>query len=369
MSLRRPVNLLSANPYPVNGTSRNLTLFPWRDPVQSDHFRGGGFGLKGLRRTWHLAQTLKSFLIEAQTIYTDMPLIILCAALCARRVRRIIEVNGIYSEEWVTKGYLSGPTDVRYHLMRLVEGWAMRSAHAIIAVSAGLRDYLIHEFHVSPERISVIPNGIELSTLNASESLQLNLPPGPLAVFVGSFRPWHGVDNLIRALPYTLARIPSLKLVLVGDGPTRAVCEQLAQSLNVQKAVLFVGYQPQASTAAYISAADVCVYYPDYNIRGYGFMGDPIKLREYMAAGKPIATIRVNNFSEMLEQEQSGVVVEPGHQRFGEALADLLCHPERARALGVNGRRAVAGRYEWSVIADRILTVIDDAPVSAPDSA
>ena len=360
--------MLTATPFPVEEPSASLTQCPWLNPGQSGQFRGDAFGLEGLRRIWRLALTLKSFLTKAPMVYTDIPLIVLCAAIYARRVKRIVEVNGIYSEEWVTKGYLAGKSDVRYHFMRALEGWAMRSAHSIIAVSPGIRDYLIHEFRVKQGRITVIPNGIDLSTVNAKDSFQLALPPGPLAVFVGSFRPWHGVDNLVRALPYALARVPSLKLILVGDGPARAQCEQLAQSLGVQKAVLFVGYQPQARAAAYISAADVCVYYPDYNIRGYGFMGDPIKLREYMAAGKPIVTIRLSNFSEIVEQEQSGVVVEPGHQRFGEALAELLSHPEGARTFGANGRRAVADRFDWSIIADRILSVLDDHPVSAvPD--
>lgn len=309
---------------------------------------------------------MKAFVTAARIVYTDQPLVALYAACRARQAVNVIEVNGIYCEEWITKGRVRDRQDVRYRLLREVEGWALRHAHAVITVSPGLRDYVVRELRVDPGRVHVIPNGIDTAALTRTANGspirdRLGIDNVPIAMFVGSFRAWHGVENLIRALPFALALAPALTLVLVGDGPTRPACEAFVDELGLRRSVVFAGHQPPEMVPEWIAAAAMCLYYPSYDVQGYGFMGDPIKLREYMAMGKPIVTIKLPNFAEVVETEHCGLAVEEGHRAFGEAMAALALHPDQAARLGENGRRAVEARYDWGTIVGQILAILDKA--------
>lgn len=323
------------------------------------------FSLSGIQQIRMLFREMRTFLANARVVYTDQPLAVLCTAYIARQAVSAIEVNGIYCEEWITKGRVRDRQDMRYRIIRGIEGWALRKAHAVIAVSPGLQDYIIREFHVDPARVHVIPNGLDMAAIHRAANGhhvrdRLGVDSAPIALFAGSFRAWHGVHNLIRALPHALALVPTLKLVLVGDGPTRPACETLVDELGLRGSVVFTGHQPPEEVPGLIAAADVCLYYPQYNVQGYGFMGDPIKLREYMAMGKPIVTIRFPNLAEIVEAEDCGRVIEGGHRAFGEAMAELILHPAQAIQLGENGRRAVETRYDWAVITNQILQILDE---------
>ena len=83
-----------------------------------------------------------------------------------------------------------------------------------------------------------------------------------------------------------------------------------------------------------------------------------MKLREYMAMGKPIVTSRLRNFAETVEKNQCGIVVDDGPEAFGHALADLILDQARAKSLGENGRKAVAHGNDWTTVAGRIIQVL-----------
>jgi glycosyltransferase involved in cell wall biosynthesis len=314
-----------------------------------------------LSRGIPMIRHLRRFSQQQDCLYTDSPVTWLGIAGRGRSV--VIEVNGIHSEELVKKGVFAGD-GVLFRLYQKLEQVCYRQVQAIIAVSPGIKDYLIGQFGISAEKITVISNGIDL-TFFKSESdrnslrRKLKLPACEIAVFVGSFRPWHGVKNLIRALPVAIRRYPNLTLVLIGDGPCRDAIQRLVVEMNLKQHVLFLGSQPHHQIPQFIHAADICLYYPSYEVAGYGFMGDPIKLYEYMAMGRPVIVPAVPNFADVVTREKAGVVVEGNQEAFGEAMADLLSQPVLCREMGNNGQAAMRARYGWEHITQRIAARIE----------
>ena len=155
-----------------------------------------------------------------------------------------------------------------------------------------------------------------------------------------------------------LREIPNVKLLLVGDGPSKDKIERMAEEFSQN--VIFVGLQPQEKIQNYISVADICVYFPNYNVRKYGFLGDPIKFYEYMAMEKPVVTTKIKNFALVLERENCGVLVEPDHEKFADAVVDLIKNPEKARELGINGRKAILENYNWEKSAGMLINTCGD---------
>lgn len=347
---------------PTHGTER-LRQYPLQSLQDAAALRRNAFRPSWVMRLCRLIAEFREAIRQTRCLYTDSPLVGFCALVTPGRRSVVIEVNGILSEEWVVAGRIPNRHDIRFHVMRYVERISYRTADALIVVSSGLKAYLIGEYGIPPARIHVIPNGINPRLLNTPPDgqrvrRQFNIGDEPLAVFVGGFRPWHGVPNLIRMLPAALSRVPALKLMLVGDGPARPDAEKLAAELGMADRVLFTGYQPPGLVPDLIAAADACLYYPDYSVGPYGFLGDPIKLREYMALGKPVVASRLKHFADIIEQHACGVVVDPEPEAFGHALADLILDPDRAKRLGNNGRQAIANGHDWDAVAAQILRIL-----------
>jgi glycosyltransferase involved in cell wall biosynthesis len=126
--------------------------------------------------------------------------------------------------------------------------------------------------------------------------------------------------------------------------------------LKLQNSVIFAGQQPISILPQYIDASDVCVYFPRE-----GFMGDPLKLREFMAMGKPFITVNQPNYGEYISRENTGLVVEPNEEIFGYAIANILDDPDKATILGKKGKEVVEEMYDWKVISNKIISITDSA--------
>ena len=84
--------------------------------------------------------------------------------------------------------------------------------------------------------------------------------------------------------------------------------------------------------------------------------GIPHKLFEYMAAGKPVVAPRMGFIEKYVSETECGILVEPGNaQMHADAILCLLTHPDEARRMGENGRRAVLQRYNWEKESERLL--------------
>lgn len=222
---------------------------------------------------------------------------------------------------------------------------------------------MINEYYITPTKISVIPNAVDPDLFNPNSSKRTirekyNLNGDPVIIFVGSFKPGQGLENIILAFKFVLKEVPNVKLLLVGDGPSKAKIERMAEAFSQN--VIFVGQQPQERIQSYIAVADICVYFPNYNVRKYGFLGDPIKFYEYMAMEKPVVTTKIKNFAHVLEREKCGVLVEPDHKKFADAVVDLINNPEKARKLDINGRKAILENYNWEKSAGMLINTYGD---------
>jgi glycosyltransferase involved in cell wall biosynthesis len=86
----------------------------------------------------------------------------------------------------------------------------------------------------------------------------------------------------------------------------------------------------------------------------------PVKMFEYMAAGLPVIASRFPLWQEIVEGNACGVCVDPGDPAAIAAAIDHFCrHPQLARRMGENGRRAVHTRYNWHSEADKLAAFYD----------
>ncbi len=225
---------------------------------------------------------------------------------------------------------------------------ALRSSRKVIALSQSLSEAAAAQ-GVDPAKITVIPNGVDAKFFSPNGN-----PREPVILFAGSLIERKGVAGLIEAMAVVRRRHPEYRLVLIGDGPQRAELESLARRRDLADGVRFTGNLVPSEVARWMRRAELFVL-PSLE------EGQGVALLEALASGTPCVGGAVGGIREMLSPDW-GVLVPPGDsQALGNAALDLLEHADRRRAMGQAAASDVRERYDWPVIARRILAVYEEA--------
>jgi len=248
----------------------------------------------------------------------------------------VIEVNApLASERLVTEGLAFR------RLAEASERRALLRADRVVAVTSALKEILVAE-GVDARKIVVMPNGADLREFDAASEEDVaafraeHALQGAVVGFVGFVRPWHGVDMLFKALdsPELLEEAP-FTAVVVGDGPAIEALRVRAAKGALAGRVRFTGAIAPERIPAAIKALDVAA---QPAATPYAC---PIKLVEYMAAGRAIVAPDQDNVVEVLGRE-AGLLFRPMDALdLRSAIRRLLLEPERRASLGRAARRRV----------------------------
>ena len=260
----------------------------------------------------------------------------------------ILEVNAPLIDEQRTHRVLVDEQAADAALQEQVQ-----AALATICVSDPVRDWVIAR--TEGTRVFTVPNGVNVHRITP----QPESPGAPVVTFVGTFKPWHGVDVLLRARAQAHK---DWQLRIIGDGPMRAELDDLARSLGID--VDFRGaVAPDAIPQHMAGTAIGVAPYPAMDTDSDQYFS-PLKVYEYMAAGLPVVASRVGQLPEIMGE--SAYLVPPSDpEALAEALDALVANPvERAR-VGSDNRRQAEREHSWTGTVDHILAhagVKEDVP-------
>ncbi|MGC9670555.1 glycosyltransferase family 4 protein [Planosporangium sp. 12N6] len=232
-----------------------------------------------------------------------------------------------------------------------VESWLAGESDRVVVCSHYMRWEVNHLFGVPPDRIDVIPNGVEPQLWqvdqHAVDSARLRYSgAGPLLGFAGRLVYEKGVQDLITALPELRALHPGLRLVVAGDGPHRPELQEQVGRLNLHRVVSFAGFLG-SGLAPVMAAADTMVVPSLYEPFGM------IAL-EAAAAGTPVAAASTGGLKEFVEPGRTGMTFIPGDSAaLARMVSRLLSDTEGARRMARTANRVVIDRYSWDAIAAR----------------
>lgn len=237
------------------------------------------------------------------------------------------------------------------------------AATALIAVSPGVATYLENTCPAAVGRIHVISNGVDPSRFPTErfERRPEADKHAPFTIgFLGTLKPWHGLDVLMDAFARLHAETPDIRLLVVGDGPERESIEAAAVRHGVASAVRLTGAVTPSQVPDWLYRMDVAVApYPASS----DFYFSPLKIHEYMAAALPVVTSRVRDLDRVVEQGVTGLLYTPGDPvALAAVLRRLQRDPGLCRRLGAAGREKVLRQHGWDSVAARILQLIDREP-------
>jgi glycosyltransferase involved in cell wall biosynthesis len=231
-----------------------------------------------------------------------------------------------------------------------LEHAAFEAASLIVCVSEGLRETLIAG-GAPAAKIATVPNGVEVDRFCVKGDTYENGLAGKIVVgFVGSLKPWHGVDVLAEAFS-RLVSDPRFHLLVVGSGPESKTIKKLMRKHPDR--ITHVARIAHSEVPRYVRAMDVTVApYPPLE----RFYFSPLKVLEYMAAGRPIVASRIGQLCELIRSGETGVLVPPGDaDALAGAIRELADDPDRRRALGRAAAEEARQSHRWTDRAARIL--------------
>ena len=240
-------------------------------------------------------------------------------------------------------------------LARWMECRIWNGADPVMVVSEPLRKLLIEEAAVAPGRIRVLPNAVDAKWFAANRNAtRADSQKGQEFVlgFVGSFKAWHGADFLLSVFEDFHKREPSSRLLLIGDGPLKDGLQERTYKSGLGKAVTFTGIIPHEEIRDYLVTVDVALApYPALE----NFYYSPLKLFEYMAAGRAVVASSTGQVAQIIRHRVNGLLYEPG-DRAGllKCLCELRNDPALGEELGRNARKA-SEEFTWERNAARVI--------------
>lgn len=232
----------------------------------------------------------------------------------------------------------------RYH-----ERLLKNLAHHHICNAQALKELLVEEYGIPPERVSVIHNGVDVERFRPLPGVcwHKRSRHSPVVMSVGRLVPDKDQETMLRAFASVAAENPRVELHLYGDGPLRGELERRRGELPAHVA---------RRTHLLPGRLDLERVYPKAFLFALSSLreGLPNVVLEAMASGLPVVSTAVDGVPEVVRPGVTGLLTPPGDaEALAEAMHGLLRTPELAAGMGRAGRERAERKFAFCRVARR----------------
>lgn len=313
------------------------------------------------RRAWNWLSFARSLWRERHSM--DRPDVVigssphLFAALAAERLARrwnvpfVFEVRDLWPESIVAA---SGRRGLAYYALAPVAKHLYRQADQIMVLAEGVKRYL-SEAGITPEKVTVIPNGVDPSAFDTARTARNPTSPFTLS-YIGAHGPANGLETVLAAA--AMLRDRDVRFSLVGDGPVKAKLQTRARQLDLDN-LEFRDPVPKHRIPEVLAEADAgLMVLRSAPLFSYGV--SPNKLFDYFAARLPVVCNVPGEVARYVAAAGAGVQAEDSSaEALVGAVETLLERSETEReVMGQGGRRWVEARRSRDRLADRLDAVL-----------
>jgi len=303
---------------------------------------------RSIREILHVTKTFSPDIIHSHNIFFTTSLVgVLVKQLYKRKLAVTAHLGDIQNLALVGQLKAFSARCYERSLGRII----LASSDKVIAVSNSVLRHLV-SIGVPSEKIAVIPNGVDLEefnpAVNSNKDEQINV------IFVGRLLPNKGLEYLIEAAKSVVSkRSNGIKFKIIGDGSHKAPLENLVKRKGLGNYFDFLGKIPKVSDVL----QDGGIF-----VRPSLTEGMPLTVLEAMSCKLPIIATNVAGTPELIAQNETGLLVDPGNvQQLADAILYLVNCPEDAERLGNNARAFIEchykERYSWETVASKMLSL------------
>ncbi len=309
----------------------------------------GDRGLFGLRELLRGARAWWSGHVDAfDVVIAEQPFVMWALRHAGCRLPRLQVCHSLAFEEYATRHGLDWNLQHRFvtAAMRRLETGVYTSAERLLVLSEHMRRRLLACFQLHPERIAVVPAGVEPPSLLPDAEIQRLRRSlgwsGPVVVTLRNLVPRTGVDMLVQAAAILRHDCPDVRWCVMGAGPLLEPLRWLAAQLHVEEIVEFTGYLPEEEVHLRMQAADAFML-PTRSLEGFGLV-----TIEAGANGLPVVATPVGANAEVvprLPYNRLAEVISP--EALAMACRELLVEakPQKRKEIRNALRRAVSENF------------------------
>jgi len=240
----------------------------------------------------------------------------------------------------------SGIKLLQRKIEKMINGKTLRYGTKILVSNNDTKKIIIDEYGVKSEKISIIPNGVDLSLFSIN-----NTKNPKKIVFAGAMYYHRGLDILLEAIPLVVKKIPDVKFVLLGSGAEMGKLKKIVSDNKLEKSIEFKGWINREEIPKNISDASIGI--GPLRLTDVTSRALPIKVLEYMAVSLPIIAKKGTLPEDVLENGKNGYFIENAND-LAEKIILLLNQPKKVENMGIQSLKMVQ-KFSWNNVIKNII--------------
>lgn len=258
----------------------------------------------------------------------------------------ILEINAPLIDEQMKHRHL-----VDVELAIATSRAAFDTATSLAVVSEEVATAIEADFAIESSKLHVVPNGVD--TQRFSPDVPASMPAEDFTIgFVGSLKPWHGVETLLQAFQFMQRECRNSRLLIIGDGPMQRQlqADYCTPDSDLSSRVHWIGSVPPGEVPGYLASLDVAVA-PYPNLPDFYF--SPLKVYEYMACGLTTVASDIGQLKSIIQHRIDGFLYNPDSIAGLASTLSMLAEQSAVRTeVGQRARTRAVEEFSW----DRVLT-------------
>ena len=243
----------------------------------------------------------------------------------------------------------SGIKSLQRKIEKMINGKTLRSGTKILVSNNETKKIIIDEYNVMQEKISIVPNGVDLSMFNITKKKNPKK-----VVFAGAMYYHRGLDVLLETIPLVIEKIPDAKFVLLGSGTEMDKLKEIVSKNKLDNSVEFKGWIEREKIPENI--ADASIGIGPLRLTEVTSRALPIKVLEYMAVSLPLIAQKGTLPNDVLENEKNGFFIE-NHIQLAEKIILLLNEPKKVQNMGAHSLKLVQ-KFSWDQVVDSVINEV-----------
>ena len=243
----------------------------------------------------------------------------------------------------------SGIKSLQRKIEKMINGKTLRAGTKILVSNNETKKIIIDEYNVIQEKISIVPNGVDLSMFNITKKKNPKK-----VVFAGAMYYHRGLDVLLETIPLVIEKIPDAKFVLLGSGTEMDKLKKIVSKNKLDNSVEFKGWIEREKIPENI--ADASIGIGPLRLTEVTSRALPIKVLEYMAVSLPLIAQKGTLPNDVLENEKNGFFIE-NHIELAEKIILLLNEPKKVQNMGAHSLKLVQ-KFSWDQVVGSVINEV-----------
>ena len=298
--------------------------------------------------------------LKLDIIHTHHPILLGQTAASKAADLNVPLVFTFHTQYWEYTHYVPFPQEaIQEFLKNAIHTWLrvfMQKCQHIVIPSESIKEILIRDYGLE-DRFTVIPTGTNLKPFLRADGKTLRQSKGwqddKVLISIGRLGAEKNWETLLRAAAQVYAQHPTMRLVLIGDGPDKQTLELLAAELGIAERVTFTGQVPFDEIPAYLKAADMFGFASVTETQG-------LVTIEAMAAGLPVVAVDGSGSHDIVDNGKDGFLVDNDPNALASAINKMLSNPQQMRQFSVRALKK-ARTFDANRLGRQMVKVYEQA--------